>query len=287
MGRRLLSAYGDYIATYSGEGTITLTNMKTIPCTFEAGQLRNGQIRLLCSLSEFYWPTTSVKRFDGTTPEGYHVSSVRNIMNIDVHMSSTSGTWAAFRLDEMTIQMVEHRQVQTLRFGLTNFIFHKQFTVRLEHENNITLLSIQPIERHDDALWSIPTLRGVDVTCEAICNSPKDTELLKDIVNDLCYLLSVARGTKVQWIYLAQFDENEKCVSRIHAARVAKGYSPLSVFNRDEEIQTFVEKHIARTKPTEKTISLHKEQLTHSWMRRPRMIIFKYVELNWQWQWKH
>lgn len=242
---KLLTAYGDYIATYNGNGILTLEDTQPpISCTFEAGQLRNGEIRLLCSSSNFYSFMTPIKKFDGTTVEGYRVSSERQIMGIDYQSSSQSGTWAAYHLQEMIVQKSEHMQTHSVRFGLTNFLFNRPFTLHLKHDNDVTILSIQSLKEHSDVMWSVPTLRGIDVTCEVVGNVSVDQnrEWLENVVDALCYLLSVARGTKVEWIYCDQYDGNGACLSRTHASRVTKEYCLLSVLKDDLETKIFVEK---------------------------------------------
>jgi hypothetical protein len=240
---KVLSAYGDYITTYSGNGTLTLEDTHTIPCTFEAGQLRNGEIRLLCSSSDFYSFSTPLKNFNGTTAEGYRISSERGIVGLEYQISSKTGTWAAYRLNEMTVQMAEHAQAQSLRFGLTNFLFRKPFPLLLADENDVTILSLQSIKEQSDVMWRVPTLRGIDVTCEVVGNIPvdRDSEWVEDVVNALCYLLSVARGTKVEWIYCDYYDGNGTWLSRTHAARITKEYGPLFVLRDDLETKLFVE----------------------------------------------
>jgi hypothetical protein len=239
-----LLAYGDYLATYNGNGTLTLEDTQTISCTFEAGQLRNGEIRLLCSSSDFFALSTPIKKFNGTTIEGYQVSSARELLCIDYQVSSRIGTWVAYRLHEMMVQMSEHVRAQNLRFGLTNFLFRSPLPLRLEHENDVAMLSIQPPKEHSDIQWNLTKLRGIDVTCEVVGNIPphRDKKWLEHVVDALCYLLSVARGTKVEWIYCDQYDGNGTCLSRTHASRVTKNYCPLSVLKDDPETKVFVEK---------------------------------------------
>lgn len=51
-GQNLLSFYGESLAAYSGEGTLTLEDTRTASCSFEAGQLKNGSVFLLCNFPE-------------------------------------------------------------------------------------------------------------------------------------------------------------------------------------------------------------------------------------------
>lgn len=246
-----LSAYGEFIATYSGAGTLALKNAQTISCTFEAGQLRNGEIRLLCTTSDFYSPDSPIERFNGETvegyritAEGYHASSAKNMMFISAQISSQSGMWVAYRLDKMTVQLAENIHIHSAHFGLTNFLLKKPFTLQLASENEEVQLSIQPLKGNRDVMYGVPQLRSIDVTCEVvgIISIERDKEWLESIVADLCYLLSVAHGTTIQWIYCDLYDENEICLWRNHSARITKSYSPLSVFKGDEETKTFVER---------------------------------------------
>jgi len=64
-------------------------------------------------------------------------------------------------------------------------------------------------------------------------------------MDNLCYLLSVARGTKIQWVYCDQYDESGELVMRTHSSSVTKPYCPLAVIDpRDDgghETKTFLE----------------------------------------------
>ena len=93
-------------------------------------------------------------------------------------------------------------------------------------------------------MWSVPNLRSIDVTCEVVGSIPVDRgrESVEEVVDALCYLLSVARGTKVEWIYCDQYDGNGTCLARTHASRVTKGYSPLSILKHDLDTKIFVER---------------------------------------------
>jgi hypothetical protein len=71
------------------------------------------------------------------------------------------------------------------------------------------------------------------VSCEVIADIPTDGNiaLITEAVEDLCYILSVARGTKVQWVYRDQYDLTEKLISRTHSSRITKRYCPLKIID--------------------------------------------------------
>lgn len=69
--------------------------------------------------------------------------------------------------------------------------------------------------------------------------SPNENiEQLTEAVSDLCYLLSVARGTIIQWIYRDEYDDAGSCVARTHASTVTKPYCPLAVIDPESASDT-------------------------------------------------
>jgi hypothetical protein len=248
-----LSTDSDWIATYYGKGILTLEDKRTIPCAFEVGQLKNGEVFLLCGFPlppalPAFSPFVPPHKFDGTTMEDFQVSTRGNITIVDFHLDYRPNnhleSWAIYHLNEMMVQLVEGIQADSIRFGITNFLFDEPFALRLEQEGDITMLSIEPIKAYSRVMQRVRILKSIDVTCEVIGNGAldRDTERLEQVVDDLCYLLSVTQGTKIQWIYCDQYDKSGTLILRIHTSRVAKVYSPLSIINKDREVKTFLEK---------------------------------------------
>jgi len=248
-----LPTNSDWIATYSGEGILTLEDKRTILCTFEAGQLKNGEVLLLCGLPPppalpAFSPYVPPHKFEGTNAKDFQVSTRGNISIVDFDLDYTPNThsenWVIYHLSEMMVQMTKGKQVDSLRFGLTNFLFDDPFVLRLEREGELMMFSFEPIKEYSRVMQRVRILKSIDVTCEVIGNIAldRDTERLEQAVDDLCYLLSVTQGTKIQWVYCDQYDKSGTLILRIHASRVAKVYSPLSIINRDSEVKTFIEK---------------------------------------------
>jgi hypothetical protein len=74
------------------------------------------------------------------------------------------------------------------------------------------------------------TLLSVEVTCEMVAESgpsAEPLERLKTVCDELAYVLSAARGTKVQWVYMDTYDDSGACLSRLHREAVTKPYSGL------------------------------------------------------------
>ncbi len=249
----LLKDYGEPIAYYyDGRGVLTLKDGREVSCKFEAGQLREGDVLLLCNFlpPDLFLATISAIKFEGTTSKGYRISCDNRIMEInylpDLPSDGRTGSFAAFRLGEMNVQMTDsHIQAKSAKFGVTNFQFtgtdaQQSGSVRylllpltLKDANNQTELSIRPLKQDTKILRRIKTLKGTDATCEVVNDILEDGSIgrLKEVIDDLCYLLSVARGTKIQWIYCDRYDASGGLVMRTHSSRVTKPYCPLAVID--------------------------------------------------------
>ncbi len=116
--------------------------------------------------------------------------------------------------------------------------------IQVNHKGMIHQLVIEPVQNHETIMWCIRQLKGIDVTCEIVGEVTTDTgkEILEEVVDNLCYLLSVAKGTKIEWLYRDIFDVQGTCTERMHGSRITKAYCPLSLINEDRILQAFLEK---------------------------------------------
>jgi hypothetical protein len=183
-----------------------------------------------------------------TTEDNFRVSSIGTLtiadFQLDYNPGSQSDQFALYLVNGITVQMAEGIQAESIRFGLTNFMFDENIALHLQHESDVTTLSFKLVKEHRRIMQRVQRLKGIEVTCEVIGSIAVDgdTTRLEKVVNDLCYLLSVSQGTTIQWVYCDQYDKSGKRLSRKHAARIVKAYSPLSIINIDKEVMIFLEK---------------------------------------------
>jgi hypothetical protein len=192
----------------------------------------------------------SAAKFEGTTFEGFRISADKLINEVsylpDIPIDRSSGFWSSFHLQEMSVQMIEDAHPQRFHFGVTNFEFvGTEWTRRSDNSSFLTLpldlrtedrstkLSIRPVVLYDKIIKRIKTLKSIDVSCEVITDIPTDGNiaLITEVVENLCYILSVARGTKIQWVYCDQYNGIGKLISRIHSSRITKPYCPLIIID--------------------------------------------------------
>jgi hypothetical protein len=239
----LLADYTPCLAIYQGEGSITLHDQRKFPCTFEVGQLKKGNIFFHCDASELdapavtsLWNTRSIDRFEGTSKEGFHLTSTRNII-------STNLSPLTFIAQDLYVEMSKDAPSDSIRFGITNFVLSTSFSLRVEHESKLISIQFQPISRHEDIIERMRNLKITDVTCEIIISLSEieNEDEANQIVDNLCYLLSVAKGTKIQWIYRALYNEAGACISKTHASRITKVYGVNLLMQNDRDVEAFLE----------------------------------------------
>jgi hypothetical protein len=238
----LLVEYGECLSIYRGHGTLTLEGGEKFDCQFEAGQLTSAQVLLVCDFlpPSIFFMDILPRRFEGVTPEGYRIYASSGMFH------RSSGNWAAFYLDEILVQMAEYQQTNHLRFGITNFefigteptrrsdnYFYHTLPLNLQNNSQTTKVLIEPLELYEKIMKRVKLLKNIEVTCEAIVDTIPDGDIgqAREVINDLCYILSVAQGTKVQWVYCDQYSVEGKLIKRTHSSRITKPYCPLKIIH--------------------------------------------------------
>jgi hypothetical protein len=247
----ILGEYGNLLAPYRGTGGITTSNGQSWKCAFQVGQMTSGDVIVLCDFLPPlpFFVNIEAEKFSGLTEGNVLLESVGRIMEInylpDLQPTEESKVYAAFRLQQLDVRSGAHNSsTQVVKFGLTNFMFvgieqspHSQgicvLPLTVHNGSREHHLFVQPVHGYSKIVKRLKTVKGIDVTSELICNLKEfdGVEQAKDAADNLCYLFSVARGTKIQWVYCDQYDEGRKRVMRTHASRVTKPYCGLAAID--------------------------------------------------------
>lgn len=254
--------YGKCIAVYNGKGKLTFGDGSTISCEFQAGQLQDGQLFLLC-LAETYqhslYDGSPVAKFEGVTTEGYLIQSLESIREVNyLSKSPRTGFPIALRLKDLSVEKKDlsveknNNDINSVRFGITNLEFfsnrirldgrfHKELPLRLNDGTNDCDIKLRPLERYDEIIRRVHLLRNAEVTCEIVAdvNANGGLKNLLEVVDNVCRLSSVARGTKVQWLYCDQIDDSGDTVKIVHYPHITKPYCGLTAIDHRKSADDF------------------------------------------------
>jgi hypothetical protein len=89
------------------------------------------------------------------------------------------------------------------------------------------ITSIRPLQDYKENVEIIRATRGIGVTAIAsvsASNALLDVSKVINLMNDLCLLLTLARGCGVQWLYRESVSKGE-VVERYHWAPITLPYS--------------------------------------------------------------
>jgi len=243
----IISDYGDNVAEYRGKGKIKTQDEKELDCEFKIIQMRDGTIISLCNLvieQPGFFPIAdnfNIITLSGETVEGYTISTEGPITVTKSHLSSSHECQIIFLVRSLNVRFIKDKDPETIWFGLTNFEFEsnlyideipskgiiiprmvKAIDLRLQGEEVI----IRQILDYEQIIKKLDAFGKIDVTCEASMEISNIGEIEKKLVliNDICYLISVARGTKVNWIYYKLFGDNTPILMG-HQNRITKGFN--------------------------------------------------------------
>lgn len=185
---------------------------------------------------------------------------------------STERVKVAYYVKEFSINENTEENIQYMTFGVTNFEFEGN-----ESQGNVLSLNIKGVKtliirkkgEHQDALHFWERFKGIRIACEVIVEIDKEAQIeeIKELVNDLCDLMSISCGTRVQWIYCYGYNTERKLVSRNHRSSITRTYQPMQLISKD---------HIWLKKFLEDSYEVFTEK--QNLLKQNRYIIDKYLE---------
>ena len=242
----IISDYSDNIFEYRGKGFLHLENKRELECEFKIIQTRDGTILSLCNLiiddfAPFLANELQILLLSGKTIEGYEIITEGPITRRDSHLSGSGECQIVFLISSVNIRIAEDDCLETISFGITNFEFESNCwieeistsgiiiprrvkAIQLNFENDEIL--IRQVLDYEKVIKKLNAFETIDVTCEVSISISKNDDIKKKqiIVNDLCHLISVGRGTKINWIYY-KVHNGKKLLSVSHHNNITKGFN--------------------------------------------------------------
>jgi hypothetical protein len=246
----------DSIDSYSGDGFLCLELGIELKCQFLVEQHRDGDIILICSLKDYFNINTILKaeKFEGNTTDGKQVSCKYFYHKSSSLSSEENITTLVFFVSELSVILKQDVDAHVFRFGITNFeffgiepdiikmpdgkIWHVlSLPLHLSHNNKEITVTIKNIGINDDLMKLVKDKKVALVTCEAVVTNYNNYCIkdITEIITNLCYILSIARGTKINWIYYNILNDSGECSSRFHRSNITKSYNILKIIDSGVE----------------------------------------------------
>ena len=246
-----LNNYGKIIRQYIGTGKITLDSEYSTE--FELVQISNGDIYVLCKIYQ-YTPLVigCPIKLSGKTNDDNEIQFEGTLISINIGELITviaRGKCAYIG------NLPEKGKELSIIFGLTNLTmlgtdpyeynkqgwkcFCLQYYLKLEEFD----VFIRRVPEYEEVINHIKCSGGIDVSCTAVFQvvSTENINDIKRIMNNLCYLLTIAKGCKINWIYYDIFF-NGSCIYSQHENRITKPFCTLQLIAPGEDLKYFVNK---------------------------------------------
>lgn len=238
---RLLEPMGVPLVSYRGTGVLELANGEKRRGRFLARQTTGGDILLLMEpentirMFSIILDAPSITGFTGTTHDEARIEVSGGFIPRDIPPRDVKNAegWASFTARRMLLVHTKDR-ASTLRFGLTNLRLPqpKTMTFTLDDEEGLVQAQLRRLEDGRDRFKSARATRGIEVTAELIVEAG-DLDAAKQTANDVCYLLSIAQGSMVRWIYLDEY-RNGSLLRRRHHNKKTREYTPLAAIDTSQ-----------------------------------------------------
>ena len=231
-----LQSYGTPLETYRGDGALELSSGRKVECEFVAGQLDSGRTVLLCAtrnlLFDYVFRSVEATGFEGTTEEGCRLRVEGAVFptNYVAEKVPGSGTQLALRVGRLRVCRRQNHSRRHLMFLLTN-VSGIQSEVRFRHQG--LDFAIQPLAGYSECLSRLQVTRSVLPTAQLHVATRAAVARVCEAADELCYLLSIALGTKINWITLTESTAARSWLRRYHCSRITKPYGALSVVDRN------------------------------------------------------
>lgn len=229
----ILGPLGSPLEDYQGTGILEMADGDVIECRFHARQTTAGEILLLLARDDahsgfpFFFGGPAIEGFRGTTENGIEIELRGQILPRNLPPGQVKGakSWVSVTATKMSARHND-KSVSEIRFGLTNLRLPQPWTLTLELDGGAGPEQAR-LRRLDDGrirYKSARATRGVEVTAELIFES-QNPDIAKQVAEDICYLLSIAQGSVVSWVYL---DERaiDSLVRRQHHHRRTREFAP-------------------------------------------------------------
>jgi hypothetical protein len=245
-----LAAYGEALRVYEGVGGLALDqgSVLELDCRFEVAQLSNGAILGRCRIKSIKSANGLVKSYGGLLGTCGLRGEMQDGAAVKIAAASargpvpdsSGGCGAEIWLDADDLD-VERREAPgegTLRLGLTNLETRGHPEIHVGSR----AVAIQRMDNYEDVISALHAARGSKVTGLLVVPVVSEADMSDTLicVRDLCWILSLAAGTYVTWLYYDMLDPQGEMVRTHHRSVKTRSFCPWRLIC-PEDVRDFVE----------------------------------------------
>ena len=250
--RELLERYGPTLCSYEGHGRLHLRSETAVKVKFVATQLPDGeniilyQPQVASSLLPFLHD--DILGLTGETSDGLSVQTRGQLLAQDIPGSIPPGggqCWDGCTAERIRI-WTRSETPETVRYGLTNVRppGRPKLPLHLKSGGISIEAELRRVSDYKLIFDSVRILGDTAVTCELEIwtQGQLTAEDTQQVASAVCYLLSIAQGCGVAWIYREEHDE-QGLISREHLIGITRPFTALQVVpsHPHTSLQEFVE----------------------------------------------
>jgi hypothetical protein len=245
----------DAFIEYTGEGVLVLEDYTELDCEFKAGQFTNGKIILICSLlpisihrintDQWERGTIHANYLKGRTSKDEFFEAIEvGFSHIQFLNDNPIVIGAVFTPNEIIIGAVDGEPIDSISFGITNFLFKGQQYETPGHTEFINLnlsgkkAALWKVKDYDDISRFMKIMGKQHITCEIWADAvdQNDIKTMEEIIHKLCYVLSIGSGSKVQWFFYNVLREGIRIYTR-HILVPNKPFNSQTIIDAEKHIQ--------------------------------------------------
>jgi len=256
IGKHNLNEYGNVVRSYNGITGKIITSSEEYSGIFLVGQLTSGKIILIINIELKSGQSLVIPldfkncKFEGITEDGWHISSEKISYEINNLTESHGNIFSrTYVLGDLQIVKDEFKFPCTCESIITNYLFkgNPPKLDKISIENPFfDPISIERLPEYENNEVTIQALHDIRPTVKLsfIIKSSDELDQFEDFLNYICMLLSVSRGTHVQWLYYGFNDLDGTDFSYTHKSLISRPYSggqniPISpsigIMSRDQD----------------------------------------------------
>ncbi len=208
-----LNEYGIPVKSYYGVNGKIITPVEEYNGVFLVGQLANGKIILIINLKlnpgqGIVFPLDyENSKFEGYTDDGWHIKSETISHEINNLTESHENIFSRiYVLKDLQVIKNETKFPCICESVVTNYLFNgNPPTLNKTSVENpfFNPISIEKLSEYEDSEVTIQALHDIRPTVKLsfTINLSEDLIQIEDFLNYICMLLSISRGTHVQWLH--------------------------------------------------------------------------------------